>query len=74
MERGGVRIADGGEFAAADFFVEQVIGVVSPDVAHADDAEPDFVHEVFVWKYLMVRQANSAARGIWDRNFRKILS
>ena len=37
-------ITHGHEFAAADLFVGKIIGMVLPNVAHADDAEMHFVH------------------------------
>jgi len=46
--------------APADFSVQQIIGVILSDVAHADDAQPDFVHV----KNLL--ESMSASRGfLW---------
>ena len=41
---GSEGVANGSQFAAGDFALREIIGVVLADVTKADNAEPDFVH------------------------------
>jgi hypothetical protein len=44
FKRRGEGVAHGDEFAAVDFAGAEILGVVSADISHADDAQAHFVH------------------------------
>jgi hypothetical protein len=62
LQRSKVGITHRGKLAALNSLIEQIIGVILADIAHANDSKPNFVHQL-----TSTQEDNSLEAHPWDR-------